>query len=615
MNKQEKIIVGILVVALFASMFVMNRDAKRMAEYRRTHPQPQAEVVTNAPAAMPSGDTFITAAESSLPSAEPDAQITPLASALPEQTFTLSNEVAVVTLTSKGGAIKDATLLEYNATVDPADGLVKIDFSGSPSMGVEGIAWLGKASDFKIEVSDDARSALVTAGSGAGLTFERRVFLTNGYNIVVTDALRNGTNVAVSVPSHKLALGPMKLQDANSTDADLAVNAYASEKGKSDVVSIAKDTKGIGFSSQFGAVGGGCSGTSIPATAPVVAPPDVHQVETYWLAVRERFFVQVLTPGTPSQAFETRALRDAVAPAGSLRLKQVSAALVSGEQVVQPGEALEKTYSLFIGPRKMSELRKLGPGYTEIMNFGTWAIFCRALLDLLNFLYKLVPNYGISIILLTALVRLLLYPVNKRNAESMRKMAEIQPLLKEVQAKYKDDPEKLRAERMRIYGENKVNPLASCLPMLIQLPIFFALFTMLRTVVELRYAPFLWVNDLSSPENLFRDQLGFGLNILPIAMAITMVVQSALSPSTGDRQQQKMMMILMPAMMLLLCYNFASALSLYWMVSQILAIFGLLWARRKRRLAAEAAGGVEVMPERETRQMRREKERRAVNKE
>ena len=346
-----------------------------------------------------------------------------------------------------------------------------------------------------------------------------------------------------------------------------------------------------------------------------MAPPDVHQVETYWLAVRERFFVQVLTPGTPSQAFETRALRDAVAPAGSLRLKQVSAALVSGEQVVQPGEALEKTYSLFIGPRKMSELRKLGPGYTEIMNFGTWAIFCRALLDLLNFLYKLVPNYGISIILLTALVRLLLYPVNKRNAESMRKMAEIQPLLKEVQAKYKDDPEKLRAETMRIYGENKVNPLASCLPMLIQLPIFFALFTMLRTVVELRYAPFLWVNDLSSPENLFRDQLGFGLNILPIAMAITMVVQSALSPSTGDRQQQKMMMILMPAMMLLLCYNFASALSLYWMVSQILAIFGLLWARRKRRLAAEAAGGVEVMPERETRQMRREKERRAVNKE
>ncbi len=613
MNKQEKIIVGILVVALFASLYVMNQDAKRMTEYRRTHPLPQAQAVTNAPTALPPGDAFITATETQLPSTEPDVPVTPPASALPERRFTLSNEVSVVTLTSKGGGIKDATLLGYNSTVDPSDGLVKLNFSDSPSMSIEGIAGLGKEADFEIEVLDDARSALITADSGTGLKFERRVFLTNGYNIAVSDALRNDTDVAVSIPSHKVALGPMVLNDENSTDADLAVNVYASENGKRDVVEINRNTKNKGFGSQFGTTGGGCSVAKVSPTAPVTAAA-THNAETYWLTARGRFFVQVLTPGTPSPAFETRALRDAAAPAGSLSIKQVSAALVSKEQVVEPGGSLEQTYSLFIGPRKMSELRKLGPMYTEIMNFGTWAIFCRALLDLLNFLYKLVPNYGIAIILLTVLVRLLLYPVNKRNAESMRKMAEIQPMLKEVQAKHKDDPEKLRAETMRIYGENKVNPLASCLPMLIQLPIFFALFTVLRSAVELRNAPFLWINDLSSPENLFRGQLGFGLNILPIAMALTMALQSSLTPSTGDRQQQKMMMIMMPAMMLLICYNFASALSLYWTVSQALAIFGLLWSRRKRRLAAAAAGGVEVMPERETRQMRRDKERRAGNK-
>ncbi len=277
MNKQEKIIVGILVVALFASLYVMNQDAKRMTEYRRTHPLPQAQAVTNAPTALPPGDAFITATETQLPSTEPDVPVTPPASALPERRFTLSNEVSVVTLTSKGGGIKDATLLGYNSTVDPSDGLVKLNFSDSPSMSIEGIAGLGKEADFEIEVLDDARSALITADSGTGLKFERRVFLTNG------------------------------------TDADLAVNVYASENGKRDVVEINRNTKNKGFGSQFGTTGGGCSVAKVSPTAPVTAAA-THNAETYWLTARGRFFVQVLTPGTPSPAFETRALRDA-APA------------------------------------------------------------------------------------------------------------------------------------------------------------------------------------------------------------------------------------------------------------------------------------------------------------
>ena len=189
----------------------------------------------------------------------------------------------------------------------------------------------------------------------------------------------------------------------------------------------------------------------------------------------------------------------------------------------------------------------------------------------------------------------------------MRKMAEVQPLIKEVQEKYKDDPKKLQAETMRIYGEKKINPLASCLPMFIQLPIFIALFTVLRSAVELRYASFLWISDLSAPENLFREHFGFGVNILPIAMALTMALQSSLTPTTGDRQQQRMMMVMMPVMMLLICYNFASALSLYWTVSQVLAIAGLLWSRRKRE---RDSGESEAVLVKETRQMRRDRLRR-----
>jgi YidC/Oxa1 family membrane protein insertase len=276
--------------------------------------------------------------------------------------------------------------------------------------------------------------------------------------------------------------------------------------------------------------------------------------------------------------------------------------------VLAAGASTANSYSLYVGPRKMSELRKLGPDYTKIMRFGIWSFFCRALLDLLNYLHSVIGSYGVAIILLTAMVRLVLYPVNKRNADSMRKMQAIQPFIKEAQAKYKDDPKKLQAETMRIYGEHKVNPLSSCLPMLIQLPVFIALFTVLRSAVELRYASFLWIGDLSEPENLFRDVFGFGVNLLPIAMAGTMALQSYLTPTAGDPSQQKMMMVMMPVMMLVMFYRFPAALGLYWTVSQMFAIFGLMRTRAAKKKDT-GPSSTEPQPPRETRQMRREKAR------
>jgi YidC/Oxa1 family membrane protein insertase len=134
---------------------------------------------------------------------------------------------------------------------------------------------------------------------------------------------------------------------------------------------------------------------------------------------------------------------------------------------------------------------------------------------------------------------------------------------------------------MRLYAENHVNPLSSCLPMLIQLPVFIALFTVLRSSVELRFAPWLWVADLSAPEGLFKEWFPFGgLNILPVAMAATMTLQSLLTPSAGDPKQQRMMAVMMPVMMLFMFYSMPAALCLYWSVSQALAILGLWWARR-----------------------------------
>ena len=147
--------------------------------------------------------------------------------------------------------------------------------------------------------------------------------------------------------------------------------------------------------------------------------------------------------------------------------------------------------------------------------------------------------------------------------------------------------------------------MSSCLPMLVQIPVFIALFNVLRAAVELRYAGFLWIPDLSEPEGLFASWFPFGgLNILPILMAATMALQSALTPSTGDKSQQRMMMVIMPVMMLVMFYSFPSALSLYWTVSQVLSIVQM-WMIRRASAKANPAGAVEVIDPPQTRQMRR----------
>jgi len=218
----------------------------------------------------------------------------------------------------------------------------------------------------------------------------------------------------------------------------------------------------------------------------------------------------------------------------------------------------------------------------DVMDFGMWRWLCYPLVWVLNLFNAWIPNYGVAIILLTILVRIIFWPLTRKSTEGMKRMTEIQPLMKEIQAKYKDNPQRMQQETWQLYKDKKVNPMSSCLPMLIQIPIFIALFNVLRSAVELRYAPFLWIGDLSEPEALFASWFPFGgLNILPILMALTTGLQSAFTPSTGDRKQQQMMMIMMPCMMLFMFYSFPSALSLYWFLSNLFSIVQMWLIRRQ----------------------------------
>jgi YidC/Oxa1 family membrane protein insertase len=178
----------------------------------------------------------------------------------------------------------------------------------------------------------------------------------------------------------------------------------------------------------------------------------------------------------------------------------------------------------------------------------------------------------------------------------MKAMQKFQPLISKLREKYKDDPQRLNAETMKLYKEHKINPFAGCLPMVVQIPVFFALFTMLRSAVELRGASFLWIKDLSQPDTIWSHTLAFALpivgdtlklNPLPIAMGASMIWQMKLTPSGGDPKQQQMMMF-MPLMMLYFFYSSSSGLVLYWTVQQFLSIAQQWWSMRQADTAASA---------------------------
>lgn len=607
MNKSDKLIVFVLVALLGAWLYHSNKQQaeyrKALKEYVEAHPE-YLDSLTNAAPAQASAPAEAAAPAETAAAPAPAEEPAEAASAEPERTLAVSNAVMDLVFTSKGGALASATLRDYRRALDPDSGPVVLDFAGAPALALEGFAGLGAKADFSLEEKDGV--VRMSARSADGWTLERTVACTNGYHLAVTDSFRREDGAA-PLPAMRVALGPIAPEEAPSRGLgsigpmeglDVRVR---DARGRAQTLEqnamrplVKKRTPS--FAQMFGAAGGGgcaCSSAPLPPTAPFSAEADfgVAAGEAIdWIAVRDRFFVEVLTPGAPAESVRTSLRRRATPSGAPLAIESVAASLGWPGAPAADGPVV-RTYSLYVGPRKMDELRRIGPAYLDVMRFGTWSWFCRCLLDLLNFIHRFVPNYGWAIVVLTLLVRVVLLPLSRKSQQSMKKMSELQPKMKEINEKYKDEPQKRQAETMRLYAENHVNPLSSCLPMLIQLPVFIALFTVLRSSVELRFAPWLWVADLSAPEGLFKEWFPFGgLNVLPVAMAATMTLQSLLTPSAGDPKQQRMMAVMMPVMMLFMFYSMPAALCLYWSVSQALAIFGLWWARRSGAKAPAGDG-------------------------
>ncbi|WP_067615527.1 membrane protein insertase YidC [Dissulfuribacter thermophilus] len=299
---------------------------------------------------------------------------------------------------------------------------------------------------------------------------------------------------------------------------------------------------------------------------------DKGETKTYhgpikWLGIGDKYFMASVIPLTPE-----------------VPEWQVSMSLIEGDGLstawLSPrfaGKAPQKlSLGLYFGPKEIDVLKAVDHSLAEAINFGWFDVLAKPLLYFLKFLYKFTHNYGVAIIIVTVLIKIAFWPLAHKSAKAMKTMQKLQPRLQKLKEKYGDDKERLNKELLQLYKTYKINPMSGCLPMLLQLPVFFALYKVLLQAIELRHAPFmLWINDLSAPDRLMIPGVDIpmvhGIPVLTILMGVSMWGQQKMSPASLDPTQAKMMQFL-PVIFTFMFLTFPSGLVLYWLVNNILSV-------------------------------------------
>ena len=584
MNRKDLLPI-ILIFALFLAYPFLDRKVMVKIFPPKAKPAPAAVETVQAPD-IPAA-TALAPAGSAAPAAEqPDAVTsatwTPESAKVeavsadeqaPEVLTTLRNDRVELTLSSRGAGIVRAVLRGYPAAKD-SETPVTFDFSDRPAAAPVGYPGLAPRAGFEVAAATE-NSVTYRKALPNGLVLVRTLTLGPAYQVGLAEEIANTSAAPLALSGYGLQAGFMENLPGEDAGQQVPLLGVDTLTGSESVQYWAGK-----FDNWFPA-GGNVRSQAIPGPKDPPKPVD-------WAAVKNKYFTQILTPAEAADRCVVEAARGApvkssflgIFPRTSYPVARVAAAILMPDFDLPAGQSLAQTATFYVGPKVYTELKANGPHQEDILQLGFWRVVGIWILKIMVWIHDHVwpYNYGVAIILLTFLIRVIFWPLNHKSMVSTRHMQEIQPLIAAVREKYKDTPQKQQQEMMALYKEHKINPMGGCLPMLIQIPVFFALFVVLRGAIELRFSSFLWIADLSTPENLFKDVLPFAINILPLFMGVTMWLQQKMTPA-GDAQQQKMMMM-MPVLFTFMFYSFPSGLSLYWSTNQVMMIVQLAWMKK-----------------------------------
>ena len=540
-----------------------------------TKPATPPPGATPAPSAVvaPAAPALVAKPATTLPASTQSGRSVPRESAQP---FILQNDHLKVTLTNRGGAIREIRLKKEFADVTNQGVIV---FNAGNDESALALALknpvTGKLetllSEFVEQPGTTGDTITLVGGLADGTRIERTFTLTAKAGTVV-EPYSLGFVTKVIPPAGKpaatvwVSTGSWQPTEGDSANQFLSVLAYDGD----DLTRVGLDV----FSDSSGFFGLGAHKAQADHAVASVAKP------LLWVASGNQFFSSIIHPADASaRGARTEVL---VLPVGFEGGKRGLQAFASWEPV--PAADLSRTFAgeFFVGPKEYARVAALPDGqvavlqFSKLLGFISFGAICKLLLAVLGGVHWLLEwsgawSWGWAIVLLTCLIKVITWPLTAIQMKAAKKMQKFAKPMQDIREKHKDNPEKMQKELMKLYTENKINPFAGCLPILIQMPIFFGLYTAFQTTVELRLHSFLWIADLSAPDTLF--YLGsFPVNLLPVLMGITMWLSMRMSPQPSGDGSQKMIFLMMTLLFPVICYPMASALTLYMTIQNLLTM-------------------------------------------
>jgi len=439
---------------------------------------------------------------------------------IPVRTVTLENGLVRTTITNDGGTLASWEIMDYRESTDEQSPHIDLaraspDMPGSMNLVLED-ASVSLPERLRYEIAKTEADTATLRWQGEGVEILKVITLQkDSYIADVSVEIKNlSGSVFTAKPSLTLS----------------GINEKQEKKGffgflKGRQVDVRKPVYYVDGKAQRG---------DVDDKETVTLPGSV-----YWSGIESRYFVSAVIPrvqgeGLAAQYGVTPLTGDLAGGSG------VWAGVVEPKVMIAPGESGKANFSVYSGPKDINRLKALGVNLEKAIDYGWFTVIAVPILYVLKFFYGIVHNYGVAIIILTILIKLLLHPINVKSLKSMKEMQKLQPRLKELQKKYKGDKQKIQQETMQLFRAHKVNPMGGCLPMILQLPIYIALYKVLWNSIELFHAPFFWFyRDLSAPDPSM---------ITPILLGVFMVAQQLLMPSASADPAQKKMMMLMPIM-------------------------------------------------------------------